>query len=265
VAATLDGSWAKFRRCRAQLKALNDEIAGFIEENKPVRFEGKFDPQTGIGTSRAHVDVHPDWIDWGLQVGDAIQNARASLDHAVWQLVILSGKDPRKVRTQFPICSSGVTYWSKTKDGRPSTRDRDLAGVAERYRTLIDAAQPYRAGHSHKDHALSGLAYLSNVDKHQVIHAGFFMIGDPNEYVFDGDIAGDVDEMIECDVHTGPFQEDTDIVTLRYRITGPKAHVNMKVEVPIEIAFSERGYSIRNVGGIFDAVEEVLSRIGEDF
>lgn len=245
--------------------ALNDEIARFIQEQNPVRFEGKFDAETKTHTARAQIIVSPAWIDWGLRFGEAVQNARSALDHAVWQLVILSGNDPRKHRAQFPICSSGVTYWSKTKDGRPSTRDRDLAGVAERYRAVIDAAQPYRGRHSPQDHALSGLSYLSNVDKHQVIHAGFFMAGEPDAYVFDGQVTGDMDEMIECDIHTGPFQEDTDIVTMRFAVTGPQAHVKMNVQIPVEVAFSERGYTMSQLVQIFDVVQMVLDDISTVF
>ena len=246
------------------MEALNGEIIGFLQEHDPVRFEGKFDAESGIGTTRARVDTHPDWVDWGLQLGDAVQNARAALDHAIWQLVILNGQDPRKGRTQFPICSSGVTYWSKTKDGRPSTRDRDLLGVAEGHRAIIDDAQPYRARHP-KDHALSVLSYLSNVDKHQVIHVGFFAIGDPDEYVFNAEVGGDVDEVIDMTIHSGAFKEDTDIVTARYLITGPNARVNMKVEVPVDIAFGERGHRLQDVVRVLDVVEFVLSDIGTVF
>lgn len=247
------------------MKALNNEIAGWIDEHKPVRFEGKLDAETGISTCRAHVDVQPDWIDWGLQLGDAIQNARAALDHAVWQLVILSGGNPRRHRTQFPICSTGKTYWCDTKDGRPSTRDRHLAGVANAHRAIIDDAQPYRGRHPPKDHALSGLAYLSNVDKHQVIHVGFFTVGEPDAYVIDAIVGGDVNELVEMDVHSGPFQEDTDIVTARFAITGPKANVKMDIQIPIDIALSERGYTLRQLFELLDAVEFVLNDIATVF
>lgn len=245
--------------------ALNDEIARFIQEQNPVRFEGKFDAETKTHTARAQIIVSPDWTDWGLRFGEAIQNVRSALDHAVWQLVILSGNDPRNHRPQFPICSSGVTYWSKTKDGRPSTRDRDLAGVAEEYRAIIDDAQPYRSRYNPKDHALSGLAYLSNVDKHRVIHGGFLTIGEPDSYVFDGAVGGDVSELIECDIHTGPFQEDTDIVTMRFAVTGPQAHVKMNVQIPVEVAFSERGYTMSQLVQILDGVQMVLDDISTVF
>ena len=196
-----------------------------------------------------------------LRLGDAIQNARASLDHAVWQLVILSGNDPRKNPPQFPICSTGPGYWCKTKDGRPSTRERNLVGVKERYRAVVDDAQPYRGRHNPQDHALSGLAWLSNVDKHRVIHAGFLTIGEPDAYLIDVDVSGDVSELIDVEVHSGPFQEDTDIVTARYAFTGPKAHVKMQAEIPVDVAFSERGYTLDQLFKIFDAVEFVLDDI----
>jgi len=247
------------------LIALNNEILGFVQQNDPVRFVGKFNAEAKTHTARAHILRHPDWRDWGLQLGDAIQNMRAALDHAVWQLVILSGDDPRKHRTQFPICSTGTDYWCKTKDGRSSRRDRELVGVAEVYRAIIDDAQPYRARHPPKDHALSGLAYLSNTDKHRVIHAGFLTIGAPDAYIMDAVVSGDIDELIEAEVHSGPFQEDTDIVTLHFAVTGPKAHVEMEVEIPVDVAFSDRGYTVQQLFDVADAVEFVLRDIDSAF
>jgi hypothetical protein len=60
----------------------------------------------------------------------------------------------------------------------PGLRDRALTGVAEKYRTAIDQAQPYRRGDAARWEPLSILSWLSNVDKHRFIHPVWAVIGE---------------------------------------------------------------------------------------
>jgi len=204
------------------MKALDEDIARFArDEDSPFRFEGQFDPETGLHTTRFHVMRKPDWTDWALRLGDAVHNARSALDLAVWQLVRLNGQNPKAFRTQFPIESSGTNYWCQTKDGRPSARERCLKGVAEDHRAIIDAAQPYRGPHPAKHHALSHLAYLSNVDKHQVIHVGFFAFRGITAQDVTAHVHRDVGEQILVESVEGPFEDDADIIWTKFEITGP--------------------------------------------
>src|SRR5829696_8975355 len=77
------------------------------------------------------------------------------------QLVLLSGNEPGR-NNQFPISPSERRYRRAKRDGRPSTRDRCLKGVAEELRALIDEVQPYRGGYPVAWHAYAVLAWLSN-------------------------------------------------------------------------------------------------------
>ena len=103
----------------------------------------------------------------GLVLGDFIQNVRAALDQSIFALGVEQSE-----RSEFPIHSDERQYIG-TDDTHPvSRRDLTLAKLPDEYRTVIDAAQPYRRGtrHAIREDPLAILASLSNADKHRVVH-----------------------------------------------------------------------------------------------
>jgi hypothetical protein len=95
---------------------------------------------------------------WPVLAGEAIQNLRSALDHAVYPLV----KKNRGL-SQFPIFTDPCEFQVK---GRPL-----IAGVPSPIRTLIESRQPYKALPSKP--ALDSLAVLSsfsNRDKHRTLN-----------------------------------------------------------------------------------------------
>ena len=94
--------------------------------------------------------------DWPTLAGDAIQNLRSALDHAVYALT------PKKNRgkSQFPIFHEACEFKVK---GRPL-----IAGVPKPIRALIEAAQPCnRWPQNPYLDPLAILSRLSNLDKHR--------------------------------------------------------------------------------------------------
>jgi hypothetical protein len=104
----------------------------------------------------------------GVIVGDFLHNLRCGLDHLVWQLVILNGSQPTRSH-QFPICDTEGEFRGKA--------DRQLRYLAARQVETIASFQPYRLGREAKMHSLAVLRDLSNIDKHQFVHASA-VIGD---------------------------------------------------------------------------------------
>ena len=95
---------------------------------------------------------------WPLLAGEAIQNLRSALDHAIYPLA----NDPE--HSQFPICLNGGDFRSETKDLKRELPEPIFAG--------IKAAQPFvEMPHARTHHALAVLAHLSNVDKHRMLAA----------------------------------------------------------------------------------------------
>lgn len=110
-------------------------------------------------------------IQLGIVAGDFAQNARAALDHLIYQVALLSTKKPGG--TFFPIARTETEYMGPGPCDSPSLRDRALAGIPEEHRTFVDEEQPYL--HPTKEtvdrHMLAVLGAFSNADKHRVLHA----------------------------------------------------------------------------------------------
>lgn len=94
---------------------------------------------------------------WPLLAGEAVQNLRSALDHAVYA-VSTRGKS----RSQFPIFTDACEYQVK---GKPR-----IAGVPGPIRTLIEARQPYNSLPTMPARdPLAILHALSNWDKHRTL------------------------------------------------------------------------------------------------
>jgi hypothetical protein len=102
---------------------------------------------------------------WPHVAGDAIQNTRAALDHAIWALVVKRkgakfAHDNRQ-RIVFPI-----------RDKPENFPEATLAkwGLKPTVIDVIRDSQPFSAGVDPHVHALWFLRELSNIDKHQMLH-----------------------------------------------------------------------------------------------
>jgi hypothetical protein len=103
---------------------------------------------------------------WPLVLGDAVQNIRASLDHAVYTAAKGRG------RTQFPIFEDPCEFQVK---GR-----KDITTVPAAIRAIIEQAQPFNTIiRKPSSDALAVLADFSNHDKHRNITTAVSYIGLP--------------------------------------------------------------------------------------
>jgi hypothetical protein len=121
---------------------------------------------------------------WPMLAGEAIQNLRSALDHAVWQAwknVQTNTGDGD--HTQFVICDS---------PGDLSKSSWHLKGVPAPVRTVIKEAQPYKRWPQDPSHEfLAVLRDLSNMDKHRTLtvigaNVTFEMLGAAGEYEVEG-------------------------------------------------------------------------------
>jgi hypothetical protein len=234
---SLEGCWAKIRRAEQHLKSLHEEIGAFIDSD-PHQVVERFDLETSTYEMRIEVERSPDDSAWGALVGDFVQNLRASLDHLVWQLVLLNGERKPSNQNQFPIVMSESDYWESRK-GKPSLRDRMLAGVAEEHRARIDLVQPYRRGDRAAERSLAYLRWLSNVDKHRALHTTLFTVKTPRpeDLIVEAD---DEFRVIEFEINSGALEHGAHIMRARMPMDS-QAKVQMKGEIEIGIGFGERG------------------------
>jgi hypothetical protein len=259
---TLEGCDAKVRRAREHLDALYAEIGAFIE-SEPHEIVSEFDAETLTRTFALRVLKEPDETAWAVLLGDFVHNLRSALDHLIWQLVLLNSAKPGD-QNQFPICSHGTTYWCAKKDGSPSVRDRMLRGMADRHRTVIDGVQPYRRGHDAPKDPLALLNWLSNVDKHRVLHPTFLAVIEPNpdDYVVEGD---DTAGVAEFEFNSGPLKDGAEVLRVRVRSENPNAKVHVKAPIPMGIGFGERALRAQILGNLLGHVGLILDAFRVEF
>lgn len=161
-------SWAKLARAEEHRKVIEPEIKAFVE-SKPVEFASQHnlkDPQGPIRFiySVSSLVVPP--AHWALVAGDAIQNIRAALDHAVWTLVVKEKgtefAETNAPKIDFPIVDKAASF--------PTARLVKI-GLSNALIALIEQAQPYiRQQNTPRDNPLWLIRALSNVDKHRLLH-----------------------------------------------------------------------------------------------
>lgn len=231
----LDGVWAKLNRADQHLTTLNDEIQAFINGDPPpfglsVPY---FDPDTEWHTVYGIVEEQPP-ARLGVLLGDVVHNIRSALDHLIWQLVILDGGSPRggSRGNAFPIALTEA-QWN-------TARSQHLAGVAEAHKQIIETVQPFKRGESADQTYLGWLRFLSDTDKHQIVH--------PMAAIMHDDPTGDV----SFEVTRGPGQVvkqqfrkymcEHGAELLRCKVEGMTSETELEMvgDVKLRVGFSER-------------------------
>lgn len=256
AAASLDGPIAKLDRAKTHLHTLHKSV-GAYKRTKSHEFPvTKFDPETGEKVLSLRILKHPKNPEWGLILGDVIHNLRAALDHLVWQLVILNGEKPRR-QNAFPIIGTKSEYWEVSKGHSESVRDYRLRGVAEDHRAFIDIVQPFIAGDDPQT-ALVHLSWLSNTDKHRVIHGGFVLTEEPSLDMLDVTTSKPGGVPVEVGGEWGRLKDGAEV--LWFRPLEPDADVSMNAKIPTYIAFgdSERQYPQEAIVRIFNWVSDYV-------
>lgn len=126
---------------------------------------------------------------WGITVGEICGKVRSALDYAVYQLSEHDqdggvGPEDPNVHTQFPIYTSAVGYF-RGKNGGKGARDKNLAGVSEAHKKVIDRFQPFQRGsvaQADRD-PLTVLNWLDNRKKHRLIHTAVLGRGGSAEHI----------------------------------------------------------------------------------
>jgi hypothetical protein len=250
----LAGVRAKLARAQEHLDELNRGITAFMErEPYFVSYERK--PDGSDHVFRAHVR-EPAPLELGVIVGDCLQNARAALDHLVWQLAILSGKAAPNGQTAFPVCDTIAFFRSKRQRVK-------VADLTKEYRAAIEWLQPFQIGGAAKDHWLWHLNELARIDRHRVLH---IIGGIPDGPLFsthpvDKSVdpvpyrLGKLDQSVTMDIRFSyrTFEDGAPVAS--WTFDPPRPDVEMKGEFTFAVALGE------GVGPPARPVTDVLSNI----
>jgi hypothetical protein len=105
---------------------------------------------------------------------------------------------------------------------------------------MIDFVQPHM-GEDPAETTLAHLAWLSNVDKHNVIHGGIVRVTEPNEDMFDYRVS-DAGGFADVSVEMGPLKDGAEVARISMFATKPDAQVEMEANIPVYIGFGERSF-----------------------
>jgi hypothetical protein len=268
---SLEGCRQKQRRGMKHLEDLDAAIAEWVGvEAKPYAIAGRFDTQRREYVVTGKI-VKPldDLLLWGVMFGDALHNFRSALDHLVWQLVRLDSGNDGTADNQFPICSTGASYWSIGKNGRPSTRDRTLHGVSDAHKALIDQMQPYRTptqpGSSLA--ALNVLRDLANHDKHRLVHLTMLAVDFRSREELDAIFEANADAGERIGTKFAPFPRDGDaeILAIEFSCPGPDPQVSMKGQPTLGIGVSESRARLEHFTDLGVEVGQIIEVFADDF
>jgi hypothetical protein len=151
-------SQAKIDRAKFHVEELKEQLRkGSRDEMEGVTFEVDLEAKELIVRNKTTTDFinHLSII-----AGEVVHQLRSALDHAVWQLVIEGGGEPKEGFTGFPISRQKTDY---EKRGTAM-----INGVKPGIKALIDAFQPIGP-----DYANSPLYLLNefwNRDKHRLLN-----------------------------------------------------------------------------------------------
>lgn len=245
--------YAKFRRAGKYLHALYADIAAFLK-SQPYDVLPKMDDDGWVRGRFQVIKTPPDTF--ALTVGDFVQNLRASLDHSIYALATV-----RTEQTEYPIHSQEDQYLGLADPAKPAPRDLALAYVPDEYRAVVDASQPYQRGNvsaARKD-PLAILAWLSNVDKHRLIHPAFHrQHGAPEVQVTEGRLS---DIKIRRDIPLDQPVSDGTVVSAWRPKPGKEFDVSVNVYVEFTVAFSERALGYVELEGIWNYVGRVINTL----
>jgi len=126
---------------------------------------------------------------------------------------------------------------------------------------LIDEVQPYRGGYPVEWHAYAVLAWLSNTDKHQLIHPGWTATEEFDPANLTLTTTGG-EGLADITWHSGMLHNGTEIVRARY-ISDPDTKVKMHTDIPVFIAFGHRagvgGIRAEHLGSLWVAVRDLIN------
>jgi hypothetical protein len=225
VSWSTDGIRAKLKRVQQNLEAMDTENGAYIASH-PYTIVPEFEDETGW--HRIELWAQPPRPIFGIIIGEAIHNLRSALDQLAWQLATLDGDPPQPDKVQFPIFST------PRKDflNHPSVN-----GMRQEHRTVLETLQPYRAGHGNT--SLEQLAWISNTDKHRLVHTTASHAGNlvPNVLQARSGYSIARSEF----GFTGLLEGGTEIGRLKVEPPNPDLQVDMQFAPAISVAFGDPG------------------------
>jgi hypothetical protein len=181
----LAGVHAKIERGFDHLNEFEAQIRAFLDDH-PYEIAHKVDPDGWGHLGVFHIVKEPPLL-LGILAGEAVGQFRSALDHLMTEVVRLR-RPTEAGRVNFPIYTD-ETYRARSDSGGPSPRAQLARLVRPEHLAILDSLQPKLDSGAPawpggpRRGVLFVLQWLTNVDKHQLIHPVFAM---PSRVSFHG-------------------------------------------------------------------------------
>jgi hypothetical protein len=193
----------------------------------------------------------------GVEIGEFLYNARATLDYTACELARYNGKEVDE-RVEYPIFLQREHFRNPTSgELTPAIRNR-IGFLADSHREIIERQQPFQATDgSPSDDPLWLLYRLSNFDRHQFLHVVATVTRESFQS-FQPKRAGT--RFAKVSAAYRQFGDGDEVA--RYRVLpGPSIDVRVETSVRFDIAFDEDS----PVGGrsVVKTLASIGVRVGE--
>lgn len=255
---TLTNTLAKLARADEHLAALHAEAREFASRDPySVAAEGERDSD-GAYVARLKVREWPP-LRLGLIFGDVLYNWRSALDNMIHPLVRLNKQTPGR-RSSFPVFDD---------EGRYETVGvKRIRGISDTHAAIIESLQPYPG---RTDATIAALALVNeycNADKHAAIHTTFGGFTEPEQAARNirrEPITTEFQFRFNPVGFGKPLEDDMEIARITPIGEPPQTQPKLYIDLPVEIAFGERGLKLAALPTIRRHIHAVVERFQPDF
>lgn len=164
----LDGARLKFDRGCEHVDTLHECVRRYLKENARGVLD-KYEPQLGGYVRMIEGPAIPP--EWSVLLGEIAHNFHSCLDHVAWQLAIAFSPTDNAEDGGWPSTEISFPLFAcRRKYLRKRSKAWRHNGLLPRHRQCIRRLQPYQRKDAPESHPLWHLYWLSNIDKHQVLH-----------------------------------------------------------------------------------------------
>lgn len=230
--APLLSCFGKLARAREHFHELVAAITEFREHDHYDldRFDNAHDESNPLLSVQWRVRIlEPIPSTWAYIVGDAVNNMRSALDHALAEVVRhdlgLTDTAIERGKLQFPICDAPADFASAIGRMKAKfTRELRLEFPPSVIDTL-DSLQPYKDGAGDPALDLRGLRDLSNLDKHRQLTV-------VSQGIYHASVSTEPPMEVVSEQHlTGPLTDGAVFATVKYRRPAGSGDINLMPEL----------------------------------
>lgn len=233
------------------MEALKSEAEAFIQTH-PYGASLQFDPESGnhdIRVSGAAPTEPP--LVLSVILGDFIHNLRSALDHLIWQIVVIMNETPGRW-TSFPLYDDPDDFTKRVRKPWEQGKKSALLGLDSATFAAVERLQPYnrQAG---KEHGLGVLNTLSNIDKHQLVHASMVVMSDEAPTV-----TGSGFDAVRYE--SGPYALKDEAVVGRIAFFGSDdSDMQVQMNLTVDIRFGKMQVPFSRLPNVRNAVVSTLN------